>query len=135
LCLRNSILKFDAKPYYLDIRLRIFYPNLGFPQPLVYQGLINTYSLLSPRTPNVKPLYILLYLYGVCKCILLFYANVTQLCKNAKNKFAQFLTQINILRKYANVQHKKRLPIIIGSLPLLLFLHSILFLKDAYILE
>lgn len=65
--LSKCVLNFDSKPYDINIRLCVFYPNLGFPQSLIYQGLVITYSLLSPRTPNAKPLYILLYLHGVCK--------------------------------------------------------------------
>ena len=60
--LRIFILKSDAKPYNLDIRLRIFYPNLGCAESLVYQGSINTYLLLSPRIPYAKPVIIIPYL-------------------------------------------------------------------------
>ena len=67
--LRIFILKFDVKPYNLDIRFCLFYPNSVFSQSLVYQGLINTYLLLSPRTPYAKPLIIIPYLKGVCKCV------------------------------------------------------------------
>ena len=68
-CLSKSVSKSDSKPYNINIMFCLFYSNLGNPQSLIYQGVIITYSLLSPRTPNAKPLYILLYLHSVCKLV------------------------------------------------------------------